>query len=113
MHMDDRRRHARVFLRAYGSTHECTIRCNGGECSVGLIDISPGGARFKHANGRKVPDGVEGYLLGGKNFSLTYLTNVPFKVMWSSDLEFGVAFDNDLDCTVSELQQDLSSQRAG
>ncbi|MEG6504411.1 PilZ domain-containing protein [Nitratidesulfovibrio sp. 1201_IL3209] len=110
----ERRRHARVFLKAYGLNQSCRVHMGGADRIAQLIDISPGGSRLLLDDGGAVPpQGTRGVLLRGENFRLAYLVDVAYTVAWvKSDqpggIEFGASFDVDLDASVSGLQADLA-----
>ncbi len=105
----ERRRHARVFLKAYGLNQSCRVHMGGTDRIAQLIDISPGGSRLLLDDGGPVPpQGMRGVLLRGENFRLAYLVDVAYTVAWVNGSEFGASFDVDLDASVSGLQADLA-----
>ncbi|WP_035068667.1 PilZ domain-containing protein [Nitratidesulfovibrio termitidis] len=110
----ERRRHARIFLKAYGLNQSCRVHMDGADRIAQIIDISPGGSRMLLADGGPMPaQGVRGTLVRGENFQLAYLRDVAYTVAWvKSDqpggFEFGASFDVDLDASVSGLQADLA-----
>lgn len=105
----ERRRHARIFLKAYGLNQSCRVRMDGTDRIAQIIDISPGGSRMLLADGNPMPAlGLRGTLVRGENFQLAYLSDVAYTVAWVNGSEFGASFDVDLDASVSGLQADLA-----
>ncbi|HCG04035.1 MAG TPA: PilZ domain-containing protein [Desulfovibrio sp.] len=107
--MMERRRHARIFLKAYGLNQSCRLHMDGADRVAKIIDISPGGSRLLLDDGGSMPaHGARGVLLRGENFRLAYLVDVAYTVAWINGEEFGASFDVDLDASVSGLQADLA-----
>lgn len=105
----ERRRHARIFLKAYGLNQSCRLHMDGTDRIAQLIDISPGGTRLRLDDGGPMPaQGTRGVLLRGENFSMACLVDVGYTVAWINGSEFGASFDVDLDASVSGLQADLA-----
>ncbi len=108
--MEDRRKHPRILLLAYGFNHKCVIRLGDGTTPAQLIDISPGGARIRlsEAGPRSaLIRGVAVYFNAG--IAAACLNEeIPAKIRWVQETELGLAFDQDLPLTASDLQRHLS-----
>lgn len=106
---DDRRKYVRFTLKAYGLNHVCHIRSDSERTDAKLIDITPAGARLRFsppgakapARGRIVevelrlpPVAPQGQKVSGE-------------VRWSDELECGLLFKPELDCSVGDLQRIL------
>jgi hypothetical protein len=106
---DDRRRHPRISLKAYGFHHYCAVLFSGSKRSALLIDITPAGARLRFEEASMpLHSGQEVELL----LQLQPLAGitppdqpVESQVRWTEGREWGVQFQRELDCTVSDLQR--------
>lgn len=106
---DDRRRHPRVQIKAYGHNHVCQFQRFGRRHPASLVDISPGGARLALAD--DLPPIARGDALTLNTrlcSSLEDLEAVPSTVRWIQKNEFGVSFDRMLGLGIFELQQILA-----
>lgn len=106
----ERRRHPRITLKAFGLNHVCEIQLDHRVLEARVVDLSPGGARLRLENTATPPSKGQKLILDAR------FKNVPPEearhagtVCWVGGDECGVAFDSDLPFGVSDLQTLLDS----
>jgi len=107
----DRRAHPRLYLKAFGFEHSCTLRGDAlSPHPARLVDISRGGARCRlegsaaaYAVGQRL---ILDSGLSVRNFRLQGLT---CEVRWVNGPELGLCFVPELDVGISELQRMLAT----
>lgn len=105
---DERRQHLRITLKAFARNYSCRYTMGASTRAAQLVDISPGGARLL-ASDSPAPQGADivmdaEFLKGAGLPALVHCV-----VRWASDMEFGVAFSEELPLTVGELQRIVDS----
>ena len=110
---DDRRKYVRISLKAYGYNHFCDILLNGSRRTARLIDVTPAGARLQlqNANAPHVPGKYVEILLQLQSLAEITAPEAPIRseIRWMEGREWGIKFEQELDCTVSELQRLLDN----
>lgn len=113
----DRRRHPRISLKAYGFHHYCAVLFSGSKRSALLIDITPAGARlrFEEASMPLHSGQIVELLLQLQPLAGITPPDRPVasQVRWTDEQEWGVQFQQELDCTVSDLQRLLDRTAPG
>jgi c-di-GMP-binding flagellar brake protein YcgR len=107
----ERRKFARIAMRAYASEHNCGVAKGSLRLKVQLIDISPGGARLKLADplgGVPLARGDRISLDTGLKNAQDALNNLAAEVRWVGEIDFGVHFAPELDLTAGDLQRLLT-----
>jgi hypothetical protein len=104
----------RIHLRAYAYGKVCSVKINGLQHQVDLIDISPGGSRLRFSSG-PVPGLKENEILAMScsDPSLAGLIcDIDAEVRWLSQSEVGVRFLSELPMTTSDIQRLISPPEA-
>ncbi len=107
---DDRRRHPRITLKAFGLNHVCEVQLDQRVLEARVVDLSPGGARLRMLPGLPIPAQGQKLVLDARFKGIPpEESRRPGIVRWSTGQECGVAFDSDLPFGVTDLQRLLDT----
>lgn len=103
---EDRRKHTRLELKAYGFNHLCRLQHGSSSIEVYLIDISPGGARVRFHSATSVRPEVLSTVHFDTGLSMNgrTLNGLQSAVRWIAGQECGLMFTQELDVASTDLQ---------
>jgi len=105
---DDRRRHVRLIIRAYGFNFECFMDHGEIRFKAHLIDIALGGARLKLLSPEEAQAPLKGevvvFSLGDK-FPELGLASVRSNVRWTKGRELGLQFIEEPAIILADIQR--------